>query len=286
MALGWAGRKPGLVRNRYGHAQAQARRLGRHHRSRRGGKKGLIERAHALGSRLGLAVWCEGEAGPFQAVPHPGSSGRPHGQPAAQPREHVRGGTSQLLTLFHPATGQVRVQPVASCTNPVLHGWLEAELTAILAALPTPVEWADAAATRAVRTVWQDGLTERFTLPEQRPPLRLLLAWDNLAGHKSAEMGVWLCQHGVMPLHTPLGGSGLNRAEPIQRILKRRALDGQHPRSPAEISAWFKQTAQAWNQQPTPFAWNGKRQQQRRKRRGDTYPAGGSAAHALQPLSN
>ena len=63
-----------------------------------------------------------------------------------------------------------------------------------------------------------------FYLPEQLPPLRLLLVWDNLAGHKSTDMVLWLCQHGIMPLYTPLGGSWLNMAEPIQRILKRRAL--------------------------------------------------------------
>jgi transposase len=58
----------------------------------------------------------------------------------------------------------------------------------------------------------------------------MLLVWDNLAGHKTAEMVVWLCRHGIMPLYTPLGGSWLNMAESIQRLLKRRALDGQHPR--------------------------------------------------------
>jgi hypothetical protein len=169
-------------------------------------------------------VWCEDEAGPFQAVPHPGSSWRPHGQPATQPHDYVRGGTSKILTLFHPATGQVYLQPVTSCTNPVLHGWLKKELTAILARLPTPSEPADAAVTRAAWQVWQDGLTAPFTLPEQLPPLRLLLVWDNLAGHSGTEMVIWLCQHGIMPLYTPLGGSWLNMAEPIQRILKRRAL--------------------------------------------------------------
>jgi hypothetical protein len=96
-----------------------------------------------------LAVWCEDEAGPFQAVPHPGSSWRPHGQPATQPHEYVRGGTTKILTLFHPATGPVCLQSVTSCTNPVLHGWLKPELTAILARLPIPSEPADAAATRA-----------------------------------------------------------------------------------------------------------------------------------------
>jgi hypothetical protein len=118
-------------------------------------------------------------------VPHPGSSWRPHGQPATQPHEYVRGGTTKILTLFHPATGQVYLQSVTACTNAVRHGWLKKELTAILARLPAPSEPADAAATRAAWQVWQDGLTAPFTLPEPLPPLRLLLVWDNLAGHKS-----------------------------------------------------------------------------------------------------
>src|SRR4051812_36826497 len=67
-------------------------------------------------------------------------------------------------------------------------------------------------------------------------------------------MVLWLCRHGIMPLYTPLGGSWLNMAESIQRILKRRALNGQHPESPAQIGAWFEQTARAWNQKPTPFS--------------------------------
>jgi hypothetical protein len=189
------------------------------------------------------------------------------------------------LTLFHPATGQVRLQPVARCTNPVLHGWLKERLAGILAALPPPAApAADAAATRAAWEAWQDGLAERFTLPADLPPLRMLLVWDNLAGHKTPEMVAWLCRHGVMPLYTPLGGSWLNMAESIQRVLKRRTLDGQHPRSPAEIGSWFRQTAQACNRQPTPFAWNGKRRQRRRKQSGHGHAIGGSAAHTQQPL--
>ena len=57
----------------------------------------------------------------------------------------------------------------------------------------------------------------------------MLLVLDNLAGHKTAAFVCWLFAHGIMPLYTPLGGSWLNMAESIQRILKRRALDGQHP---------------------------------------------------------
>src|SRR3954452_15130709 len=131
----------------------------------------------------------------------------------------------------------------------------------------------------------EGGLVQYATLPAELAPLRLLLVWDNLTGHKNAEMVVWLCQHGVMPLYTPLGGSWLNMAESIQRILKRRALDGQHPQSPTEIGTWFQQTAKAWNRQPTPFLWNGKRRQRRRKQRGDAHALGGSGAHTRKPVS-
>ena len=42
---------------------------------------------------------------------------------------------------------------------------------------------------------------------------------DNLAGHHTPAMVIWLFQHGIMPQYTPLGGSWLNMAESIQRIL-------------------------------------------------------------------
>ena len=122
-------------------------------------------------------------------------------------------------------------------------------------------------------------------MPDLLPPLRAPLVRDNPAGHKSAEMVIWLCEHGIMPLYTPPGGSWLNMAESIQRILKRRALDGQHPGTPAEIGAWFEQTAQAWNRKPTPFVWNGKRRRRRRGRSGDHHAVGGSAAYTRQPLA-
>ena len=191
-----------------------------------------------------------------------------------------------MLTLFHPATGRVRIRSAARCTNPILHGWLREELAAILAASPPrAMKKQNEETTRAAWQVWREGLTNAFTLPEHLPPLRVLLVWDNLAGHKSAEMVVWLCEHGIMPLYTPLGGSWLNMAESIQRILKRRALDGQQPRTPAEIGAWLEQTARAWNREPTPFVWNGKRRRRRRKESGDPHAVGGSAAYTRQPLS-
>ncbi len=133
-------------------------------------------------------------------------------------RHGVRGGTCKLLTLFQPATGQVHVQPATRCTNPILHGWLKQTLALLLATLPILEDPVDATTTHAVWQVWQDGLAKRLTLPAQRPPLRMLLVWDNLTGHKAAERAAWLCQHGIVPLHTPLGGSWLNMAESIQRI--------------------------------------------------------------------
>jgi DDE superfamily endonuclease len=229
-------------------------------------------------------VWCEDEAGPFQAVPHPGRSWRPQGQPATQPHEYVRGGTTKMLTLFHPASGQVRLEPVARSTNAIAHPWLKARLAEIVAALPAVAAPLDGEQNRRVWQAWQAGLTVRLTLPDELPPLRVLLIWDNLTGHKTPEMVLWLCRHGIMPLYTPLGGSWLNLAEAIQRLLKRRALDGQHPQSAAEIDTWFEQVAQAWNQHPTPFVWHGKRRQRRRRRPGDGHPVGGAAAHTSQSL--
>ncbi len=54
--------------------------------------------------------------------------------------------------------------------------------------------------TRAAWAVWQAGLTLPFARPDDLPPLRLLLVWDNLAGHKTPDLVLWLCAHGIMPL--------------------------------------------------------------------------------------
>jgi transposase len=218
-------------------------------------------------------------------VPQTGVSWQPRGQPALQPHEYVRGGTTKILILFHPASGQVRLQQAARGTNAVLHPWLRERLSEILTQVPASAPARDPAVTRAAWAVWQAGLTMPFTLPDDLPPLRLLLVWDNLAGHKTPDLVLWLCQHGVMPLYTPVGGSWLNMAESIERVLKRRALDGQHPHSPDEIGTWFEQTARAWNEQPTPFVWNGNRRQRRHRSCGALlHRLGGSGACTQRPL--
>jgi DDE superfamily endonuclease len=243
----------------------------------------LIEDAYRLGADLGLAVWTQDEAGPFQTVPYPGGTWAPAGLPAHQPHEYIRDGTAKLLTLFHPASGQVRVKGVTSCTNQVLHPWLQEELAAILAALP-PAVAGDPAAQRAAWLVWQAGLSQPITLPADLPPLRLLLVLDNLAGHLTPAFVLWLFAHGIMPLYTPLGGSWLNMAESIQRVLKRRALDGTHPATPDEIIAALEATARGWNRDPTPFVWGGQRAARRDRARQRRHALGGSGAQTHRPI--
>lgn len=75
---------------------------------------------------------------PIRPFPILGPIGKKTGEPSKQPHEYAKNGTAKLLTLFHPATGKVRVKGVTACPNAVLHEWLQQELTQILALLPDP----------------------------------------------------------------------------------------------------------------------------------------------------
>lgn len=68
---------------------------------------------------MGLSVWGEDEAGPYQTRPYEGSSWEPQEEPGRQPHEYFRDGTGKLLTLFHPSSGEVRVKGVRSSVNEV-----------------------------------------------------------------------------------------------------------------------------------------------------------------------
>jgi hypothetical protein len=191
-----------------------------------------------------------------------------------------------LLTLFRPATGEVRALPVAGAPNTVLHPWMQQELTAILATWPPlPAEAAAPQATRACWEAWQAGLLVHPTLPAELPPLRLLLVLDNLTGHKSAALVCWLFEHGIMPLYTPLSGSWLNLAEPVQRILARRALEGQHPETSAEVMAWLAAEVRGWNAHPTSFIWGGKRAARRQRARERRHALGGAGGYTRRPIA-
>ncbi len=75
------------------------------------------------------------------------------------------------------------------------------------------------------------------TFPNQiQPPLRLILVWDNLAGHLSWAIVRWLLAQGVMPLYTPRGYAGSGHRKPphparVAEIADRhRTTDQQHTR--------------------------------------------------------
>ncbi len=239
----------------------------------------MIELAYRTAEAAGIALWNQDEAGPYRTMPYPGESWQLEGEPARQPHEYVRNGTAKLLTLFRPATGAARAQGVTSAPNAVLHPWLQTELTAILAELPE-VTIPEEERPEAARWATWLGHEPRAPLP----PLRLILIWDNLAGHLSCSIVAWLIGHGVMPLYTPLSGSWLNLAEALQRIIVRRALSGQHPQTPKEIITWLEDTLAAWNADPTPFVWGGKRKDRRDRAR--QRRLGGSPAVIADHHSN
>jgi hypothetical protein len=228
-------------------------------------------------------VWTQDEAGPYQTLPYPGAAWQPLEHPALQPHQYIRNGTAKLLTLFHPASGQARVKGVTSSANVVLHPWLKEELSAILELLPD-APLIDAETNRHLWGIWQEDLSLPITLPPELPPLRMLLVWDNLRGHYSTDIVLWLFAHGIMPLYTPLSGSWLNMAESMQRILVNRGLAGQHPETPGQIITLLEGVAQGWNQNPTPFEWGGKRAARRQRSRQRRHALGGSGACTRQPV--
>ena len=204
----------------------------------------------------------------------------PGGCPRRQPHEYIRGGTAKLLTLFRPATGEVRARGVTSAPNAVLHPWLKQALRAILAALPAVT------LPEAERPALARGATWLGQAPlEPLPPLRLLLIWDNLAGHKSPALVRWLLEHGILPLYTPLSGSWLNLAEAVQRIIVGRALAGQHPRTAAELIRWLEEAVAGWNRAPTPFVWDGTRRERRQRARPRHLGGAAAALAEHQPIA-
>jgi len=243
----------------------------------------LIERAYTAGEQLGLLVWTQDEAGPFQTVPCEGNSWQEGGRPRRQPHEYVREGTAKLLTLFHPGSGEVRAKGVRSCPNAVLHSWLKEELSAVLEAM-SPRPLLEEEVNRAWWRSWQQELRWPITLPRELPPLRMLLVLDNLVGHKTPELVLWMFAHGIMPLYTPLSGSWLNMCESVQRIIKRRALECQHPQTVEEIIGLLEATVRGWNQQPTAFEWGGKRAARRKRSRERRHALGASGACVRRPL--
>lgn len=166
----------------------------------------------------------------------------------------------------------------------MLHPWLEGELTAMLAEIEKehPAAELPPEAERPLCAQWETWLGHP-PRGKPLPPLRIVLVLDNLAGHLSCDLVQWFFEHGVMPLYTPIGGSWLNMAESVQRIIVPRALNGQHPKNAQQIIDWLEQTVAGWNLDPTPFVWNGKRR--RRRERARLRRLGGSGAALVKGYS-
>jgi transposase len=243
-------------------------------------KQAMIERAYRIGEALGMQVWCEDEAGPYQAIPQAGISWQRRGHPIRQAHQYERGGTMKLLTLFRPATGELRAEAVDRAPNAILHPWLKEELGAILQqCAPAP-----AAASKGRRWVDWDIYPGAGHLDRFFPPVRVLLIWDNLAGHQSHSLVQWCAERGILLLLTPCAGSWLNMAESVQRIIRRRAVEGHHPENTETLKAWFRETVQGWNRHPTPFLWGGKRHARRDRAYARRHRQGGSGAVTLRPV--
>jgi hypothetical protein len=203
------------------------------------------------------------------------------GQPARPPHEYIRGGTVKLLTLFRPATGEVRAEPVLRAPNAVLHPWLQGELEAILAQCP-PAPDAPPPGRRWSDWVWQPAAAAQ--LAAWAPPIRLIVILDNLAGHHTARFVQWCTERGILLRYTPIAGSWLNLAESVQRILARRALAGQHPESTDQLTDWLTAQVRGWNAAPTPFVWGGKRAARRQRARDRRHALGGSGGYTRRPI--
>jgi len=245
----------------------------------------MIECAYAFAEQQGIAVWCEDEAGPYSTVPYDGYSWQPEGAPTQVPHEYFREGTAKMITLFHPLTGEVRVKGVTNTRNETLLPWLKIELAAILDTLPVPHPVTDSLRNRIDWESWREGVRKKARLSLDLPRLRLILVLDNLIGHKNPDWLRWCFHNGILPIYTPLGGSWLNMAESIQRILKRRALDGFYPHDVHTIIDRLEAVARGWNAHPTPFIWNGKRRQRRERTRARRlHRLGGSGAATYRPV--
>ena len=232
---------------------------------------------------MGLSVWNQDEAGPYQTKPYCGSSWQPEGDPQRQPHEYIRNGTAKLLTLFHPATGEVRVKGVTSSANAILHPWLKEELSQILQTLPSLKEL-DAETNRKLWEMWQEGLSVPISLPQTLPALRMLLIWDNLRGHLTTDMVLWLFEHGILPLYTPLGGSWLNMAESMQRILFQRGLAGSVSRVDHRNYLFVGSRCSRLEPGTNIFRVGGKRAARRQRSRQRRHALGGSGAYSHRPL--
>jgi hypothetical protein len=113
----------------------------------------------------------------------------------------------------------------------------------------------------------------------------LLVVLDNLKGHHTPAFVQWCAHRGICLLYTPIAGSWLNLAEPVQRILARRALVGHHPHDAQQVMDWLAAQVRGWNAHPTPVVWGAKRTARRQRARTRRHALGGAAGYTHRPLT-
>jgi transposase len=185
-------------------------------------------------------VVCFDEHGPLQPIPHRGRSWQARGRPRRQRSTYRRNlGTRQLLALLHPRDGHV-----VSVLRPNRR-----KATVLAFLLPA-----------------LDG--ELASLP---PTGKLHVILDNLNIHHAAEVDVWATaperRDRLVLCYTPTNGSWLNLVESFFRTLDRRVYDGTDHHTMTQLELAFEAGLCAWNADPTPFTWRGKRWRRRHRRR-------------------
>ena len=76
-----------------------------------------------------MAVCCQDEAGPYHTIAYPATRWQMQGNPKRIDPHFERNGVAKLLTLFRPASGEVRVKGVSQTTNAMLHPWLKEQVS-------------------------------------------------------------------------------------------------------------------------------------------------------------
>ena len=95
-------------------------------------------------------------------------------------------------------------------------------------------------------------------------------SWGDAGIHS---VGWELVKHATPPVRCVLR---VKKAESIQRIIVRRALDGSDLESPEAVISALEATVRGWNRAPTAFVWGGKRRLRRERARARRL--GGSGA--------
>ena len=113
--------------------------------------------------------------------------------------------------------------------------------------------------------------------------MRLILIWDNLAGHYTPEMVDWCGSEASFFYIRLWAVPGSTWPKPFSASWYGARLCGQHPQSAEQIMEWLSATVRGWNADPTPFEWHGKRWQRRQRFR-ERHKLGGSRAFTRRPI--